>query len=169
MQFNWRITKYDPQYRNPEGHFTQEEWTSYADIGKLYNNKSLTYNDYLKTETLYINAIHYFINELAISSLQIIELERPNAIINDAHNTNEMITLFNDIRDNDWIKSDQIDTLCKLILREQIWCKLINDEKIYIHFGYDYYMYIGTILPCQNAITQIHYEGLFVEELKSPY
>ena len=40
---------------------------------------------------------------------------------------------------------------------------------MYIHFGYDYYMYIGSSNACDNVRIKIQEEGLFVEEFKSPY
>lgn len=33
-----------------------------------------------------------------------------------------------------------------------------------IHFGYDYYLYIGSKNSCSATITQIESTGLFVEE-----
>jgi hypothetical protein len=41
---------------------------------------------------------------------------------------------------------------------------------MFIHFGYDYYMYIGSskIAP-DFLIKKIQDEDLFVEEFKSPY
>lgn len=38
----YRITKYDPQYRDEQGIYIREDWTSYSDIGKTYNGKLLT-------------------------------------------------------------------------------------------------------------------------------
>lgn len=35
----------------------------------------------------------------------------------------------------------------RLALREEAWGKLVVLGKAYVHFGYDYYMYIGLTLP----------------------
>jgi hypothetical protein len=169
MIFCWRITKYDPQYRNHQGTFLREEWTSYSDIGKSYNNVNFNYQDYLDVETLYINAIQSIMACCGISSLKIVALEKPQKINPDEHTTNEMLTLFKTVKEGDSIDQSTIKDFCRLILREQLWCKLIADQKMYVHFGYDFYMYIGSSLPCDGTIALIKDSGLFVEPFKSPY
>lgn len=49
----YRITKYPPQNRNEQGWYTKEEWTSYVDIGKVYDSGLFTLEDYLKVESNY--------------------------------------------------------------------------------------------------------------------
>ncbi len=56
----------------------------------------------------------------------------------------------------------------RLILREDMWCKFESDN-VSIHFGYDYYMYIGSNASCDSVIEQIRLNGLFVEPYRSPY
>lgn len=55
----WRITKYNPKFRNELGHYQKKEWTSVSDIGKIFEGKQLTVEEYLNTENLYINSIDY--------------------------------------------------------------------------------------------------------------
>jgi hypothetical protein len=169
MQFCWRITKYNPKYRNQQGFFLHNEWTSYSDIGKLYGNKEFTYGKYLVIENLYIQAIYAFMNCCNITSLQIKGLEKQTNITVDIHNTKDMITLYSNIKEEMQLTSNQIEDICKLILREQLWCKLINNQNMYVHFGYDFYMYIGTISSCEKVIEKIQNSGLFIEKFESPY
>ena len=63
----------------------------------------------------------------------------------------------------------KIKDICRLILREHLWAKLGYDSKMYVHFGHDYYMYIGSLLSCEEAIKNITDQGFFVEKFKSPY
>lgn len=39
----------------------------------------------------------------------------------------------------------------------------------FVHFGYDYYMYVGVETPCPQAQRLAAQLGLFVEEMRSPY
>src|SRR6185295_13619300 len=94
----WRITKYDPQYRDQNGSFTKQEWTAYSDIGKLYDNTQFDYNEYIKIENLYINAIRYFMHCCKISSLRIVSLEKSKKMNGDHHNDNNMISLFSGVK-----------------------------------------------------------------------
>jgi hypothetical protein len=47
------------------------------------------------------------------------------------------------IQEGDLIVESEIENILKLILREKLWCKLVSEGKLFIHFGYDFYMYIG--------------------------
>lgn len=65
------------------------------------------------------------------------------------------------------VKELSLVKIIKLILREKIWCKLKTD-KLEIHFGYDYYVYI----LCQYDISTLlrqNSNGLIIQEVESPY
>ena len=55
--YQYRISKYDPQYRDEKEIYCREDWTSYCDIGKLYDGKIFNKDDYIKTETHYCDTI----------------------------------------------------------------------------------------------------------------
>lgn len=169
MKFCWRITKYDPQHRNSQGVFLQDEWTSYSDIGKTFGNIKFNYTEYLRIENVYISAIQSLMKCHDVPSLQITSLEKSKTLKKDLHNTDNMITLFNNVKENDWVQQNDIEDFCKLILREKLWCKLRFNQKMFVHFGWDFYMYIGSSLPCNNAIIAVQKSGLFVENFASPY
>ena len=169
MQLCWRITKYDPKKRDGQGRFSAEEWTAYSDIGKTYAGKVFSFDEYIEIEALYIDAIKYFMTFLGISSLQVKALEKSKKITTDVHANKQMTDFFKSIKEDDWVMQSQIEDVCKLILREQLWCKLENDQKMYVHFGYDYYMYIGSELVSEGLLEKIRSTGLFVETFQSPY
>ncbi len=167
--YHWRITKYNPQLRTSQGNFLANEWTSYSDIGKFYNNKQFTQKDYLDTENAYVNAVINFMDCLKISSLKIVALEEFNEELISENNHFQETSLINNIHIGSCLNEQQVSDVYRLILREYIWAKLSYNTKMYVHFGYDYYMYIGSSLPCSEAIKDIIKEGLFVEKFKSPY
>lgn len=169
MKFCWRITKYDPRYRNHEGMFLNNEWTSYSDIGYTFDDARFTYEMYEKTENLYIKAIIFLMECNKVSSLQVNSLEKSKRLKKDDHNTKHMSLLFNTVKENDWIEQENIEDFCKLILREKLWCKLVNNEKMFVHFGWDFYMYIASAFACEKTIKNIENSGLFVEPFRSPY
>ena len=62
-----------------------------------------------------------------------------------------------------------IPMIVRAILREVAWCKL-EGAAMYVHFGYDYYMYIGSKRDLTSKeLCRLEKEGLFVEEFISPY
>jgi hypothetical protein len=169
MKFCWRITKYDPKYRGPKGVYLNDEWCIYSEVGKLFNNAQFTFDEYVRVENLYIEAIKLFMECHDISALQVNSLERNKKLEKDVHNNSNMITLFNGVQESDWIKEVDIKDFCSLILRDKIWCKLRYKRKMVVHFGWDFYMYIGSVSSCEEVIAEIEKSGLFVEVFKSPY
>jgi hypothetical protein len=61
-----------------------------------------------------------------------------------------------------------VDKIIRRILREEFRCRLEGGEG-FIHFGWDYYMYIGVPHPCPTARVRAADLGLYIEEFASPY
>lgn len=159
MQYMWRITKYNPKHRNESGVYSFDEWTSYSDVGKVFNGKELTITEYERYEKAYIESVLCLmecnqINKLQITGLEI--YEDVNGLINNLVN-GIMLTI------------DEIKVVIKYILREYIWCKLVFDENFYVHFGYDFIMYIGSSVSCEDALNHILTNKMFIESCESPY
>lgn len=62
----------------------------------------------------------------------------------------------------------QFADLIRRVLREEFWCRLEADE-CFVHFGWDYYMYVGVSEACSKSRAFAAASGLFVEEFVSPY
>lgn len=148
----YRITKYNPQ-RRIGGVFIKGEWTSFSDIGKSYNNSQLTYEMYQKTENAYIDCCIELLNRSSVEILSVEQVE----YYEDGINFPTAVSDIEEIR--------QIISSC---LRERCWLKLIAKD-FFIHFGYDYYMYIGTVLPFATVDKISIKHGLFCEPYRSPY
>ena len=148
----YRITKYYPQNRE-EGIYIVHEWTSIGDIGKVFDNGVLTYSQYKKVEEAYINCCITLIQEIGVLELAVccpeyysLELRFPPTVSKE-----------NDIRG-----------IIMSCLQEKCWVKL-EAQNFFIHFGYDYCMYIGTDLSF-SVVEKIAQENkLFCEMIPSPY
>lgn len=169
MKYCWRITKYDPKKRNLQGWFLEDTWISYGDIGSVYQGKKLTYNEYVHVEDLYINAIVLLMNCLNVSHLQVKSLENHGSINENPSIDTEEVIFVNGLEENDILSLKQVKIAVKLILRNYFWCKLVAKHKMFVHFGYDYYMYIGSRSECNDPIQKIRKSGLYVEDFESPY
>ncbi|MBT2289151.1 hypothetical protein J7E73_08395 [Paenibacillus albidus] len=169
--YSWRITKYNPANRI-NGVYTKQEWTSIGDIGKLYSNGEFLIEHYLHTEALYIMAIISIMKEMKINSLQVTSLEKYDfGYLDDRVHfiySGEMKELYSNIKNGDFISGNELELLCKLTLREKLWCKL-QSSSVFVHFGFDYYMYIGSKLECSDSLELISNSGLFIEPFQSPY
>lgn len=169
---SWRITKYNPIYRDEKGVYQKDEWTSCNDIGKAYEGKEFTIRDYMAGESAYVNAVISFMKNINVNTLTVQNIEKYNNIrkLNNMPliYSDEMIKLYERVHENSILEIEDIQDLCRLALREQIWCKLQNDNKMFVHFGYDYNMYIGCS-PKLRKDNLIEITGLFVEKFDSPY
>lgn len=169
--FSYRITKFDPKYRNELGHFLNNDWTSISEIGKKFDGKELTFEDYKKIEDAYVHAIMLFMDFLNLNSLTVPYLEkhrkRPYP---DIYRSKTMLELFKKITVGQELDKNEVADVARLMLRETLWSKLESKDKMFVHFGYDYYMYIGSSkeLP-DSSKNEIEKSGLFVEEFESPY
>lgn len=166
--FSWRITKYNPQYRNALGRYTKKEWTSVSEVGVDFGGYLLTKEDYIHVEDSYVSAVIEFMNSLKITSLRIKCLEKRNELRGEDY-TDEMSRLHKMLKENGVLNIDEIRNIVRMVLRETVWCKLENTDSMFVHFGYDYYMYIGSNKMCKKTIDKIMKMGLFVEPYSSPY
>ena len=169
---SWRVTKYNPKYRNKNGVFKNDEWTSISDIGKTFSGIELTLDKYMIDENAYIEAVKSTMNMLGVQTLTVLNLEKKycrERIKFELLNTDYMEHLYNDVCEGMNLSQKDAINLCRLILREQLWCKLESNKKMFVHFGYDFYMYIGIESDRKEIISQISQSGLFIEEFQSPY
>ena len=168
--FSYQITKYNPQYRNPLGTYLKDEWTSISDVGKIYENREFTLDEYLKVEDGYIQAILLFMIFLNLESLTVTYLEkRTTWNVSSTPYSKSMFGLYKKIMEGKQINTKEMGDAARLLLREFLWCKIEN-ENMFVHFGDDYYMFIGSSKKISKSLREkIEGFGLFVEEFESPY
>ena len=51
----WRITKYNPAFRDERGVYLKDEWTSVSDVGKSFDGVVLTFKEYREIEDNYVS------------------------------------------------------------------------------------------------------------------
>jgi len=86
----------------------------------------------------------------------------------DPYVTQEMKQIYTAINNGATYDISTISIIARLILREKLWCKL-EAKNMFVHFGWDYYMYIGSSCACNQSIQKIKVLGLYVEKYSSPY
>lgn len=159
--FSWRITKYNPKNRDERGFYLDDkEWTCFFEVGTKVSEE-----DYLGTETDYINAIITFMDEMDLNKVYLNDLE----IWSDEVVSQNASSFLRKMWMGKAVTAQEIRELAKLTLRNVIWCKLSYKKEFFVHFGYDYYMYIGAIKDCPNARKKVQDIGLYVENFNSPY
>ena len=168
---SYRITKYNPDKRNEQGHFLENsEWTAISDIGKpKYNN--VTYEEYEKIESAYVNSIKLILQDNNFDHLVVDSFLRHDmkAEFKKYVTTGRVRNIKLDfdkevkiLKNGLKLNLVQIDKIVRLILRETIDLTLVNKE-FEVRFGYDYYMYVKTTTLRPKTINKIRELGLFVE------
>lgn len=159
----FRLSKYDPTLRTREGRYGRNEWTSFGDIGREFYDGLLTLSKYQETEDRYVTAIRSFLQTAGITGMVIDAFESTSDDKCDIHQHLKPTELRNDCE----LSIDVIEQIVRLCLREIIWVKLSGPNESYLHFGYDFYAYVGA----RNVGPREWHapNGLFAEQFVSPY
>ena len=149
----YRVTKYAPQYR-VNGTYTHNEWTSIVDVGKAFDGCIFTMEAYERAEQRHVAFLCELAEQCGVFPLRV-----------DAYSE----IYHNDAwREGQEIGREELSAIVRSILREEAWCRLIGRD-FFIHFGYEYYMYVGCSLPLEKVRQLAARYGLFCEVFHSPY
>jgi len=158
MKCQYRITKFDPAKRDEKGAYLLDEWTAFTDIGKEFAGGCLEEVEYLKVESAYLRAVESFLKEAGLPELFLKGVERGRA---------KRLPAF--VEEGRLLSVEQCAAFSRLALREVAWGRLVVPGRAYVHFGWDYYMYIGVPVACPSSVEAAERSGLFVEPFRSPY
>lgn len=168
----YRISKYDPLFRDEAGCYQKNEWTAISDIGKTFDGILLTDEDYIRVEDNYIDAVKLIINFHSITCLCVANLchsfskeELLNLIKPYSHLYSESLLDFYTNFNGSQAGFDEVESLCRLQLREDIGVDLFSPRKLKIFIGYDYLMGVSSSRSLESIIPEIRATGLFVEKI----
>jgi hypothetical protein len=151
----YRITKYNPAFRDLRGAYSRDEWTAVGDIGRSFDGVVLTSEEYHRVEAAYVAVALSFLDESGQFSLTVSGLE----------NSGKYPIEFGE---GSTLSLEELGPVIRLVLREKVWCRLEGPTS-FLHFGWDYYLYAGVPCACPSSQQLAKRMGLFVEEFSSPY
>jgi hypothetical protein len=171
----FRITKYNPIYRDARGYYTKDEWLGFFQVGKKWDEnreRILTMDEYQKTENDYIKTALEIKKEANVPTVKLRGVEfKPwtvRARKNLCADRNGKI-LRELVRTKTVEGNRDFCLIVKAILRDTLWAKLENRTKtFYLHFGWDYYMYLGTTIDSERVFDIAKRNNLFAEFCDSP-
>jgi hypothetical protein len=152
--FEYRVTKYDPAWRDDRGAYTRKEWTSFGDIGQPFGGQVLAPGEYQRVEDAYVSAAVAFLHEAGVTTLTVEGLE--------AHGNLPPVAAGSSLDLSD------VAEVIRRVLREEFWCRLEGPEA-FVHLGWDCYMYVGVPRACPEAERLVQRVGLYAEAFRSPY
>lgn len=162
-EFEIRVTKYNPRFRDTSGRYLRDEWTSISDVGEYYDGKPFEMEQYLEVEERYIKCVTLLFESKGIGQIKIVDLER-YAFYDRSKEQTSLEKVHNELREGDTIALGDLGNVMRLILRECLWCFLKSPSgDIGVRFGYDYYMYFFSSEPFQEVVSKIFAAGLYVD------
>lgn len=125
-----------------------------SQVGQSFNGVEFTAEEYARIESAYVAAALAFLREGGVTEMCVAGLE----------DSRQVSRLF----EGQTLGTDTLEPAMRSILREEFWCRF-ESESAFVHFGWDYYMYVGIPCACTAAREAVEKLGLFVEEFRSPY
>ena len=174
---SWRwtadeIVKYAPENYDERGIYRKNEWLMSSDIGKIYDGKRFTREEYLETENKYVQAVirgmelagcSFLTVEYLFVSRKKSDMKRRFTPKNPLYEQNkDLYDMFLNIKEGMRIHISQIEKAVRLNLRGYIDCDLTNKKKdFYVRFGFDYYMYFNSNIDKCILKKEIEKIGLY--------
>lgn len=169
MNQDWRftaksITKYNPVFRDDKGHYKQEEWVGFFQLGETINGESLTFSIYSETENKYITAAKLFFQFHDCTYIKIKNVEKKNFSDYNRDDKGHLLKVYSLIDEGLLLSINDLDIVVKLILRDLVWAELVCDqeESAAVRFGYDFYMYFNSSKNLDGLFEEVTELGLFV-------
>ena len=156
MRYEYQVTKYDPALRDASGRFTGNEWTAMSDVGRRFGGRVLKMREYLATEAKYLRVLAAMLAEAEVSRLELRDLELHGFEPSGRWRQGESLTIPRAVE------------FARLALREELWGRLVAPRRAFVHFGYDYYMYVGLSRRTPRALLLAGKRKIFVEPCPSP-
>jgi hypothetical protein len=163
LPYVYRVTKYDPADRDEHGYYTGGEDTG---------------SDHGEVEASYLRAVAAFAEDSGVGHLAIREPQIPSLAHFGAEPPMDgfgLDGLFPDgpagFHDGAEVPLETGLRLVRAMLRDNgAWCRLEVEGVFAVHVGWDQYLYIGSVRPCEEALARTRRLGLFPERLDaSPY
>ena len=150
------IVKYNPKYYDAKGVYTKDEWTDFSDIGKEFEGKRLSLEEYLEEENNFIAFVkeclelaecHYLTTNWSWENDQKYFKKSIKSIckLDPNFDESECLTLVQEIDAKKRISTSIAMYLFKLMLRYAFNASLSNRKrKIKFYMGYEYYLHFFT-------------------------
>jgi len=171
--YKYRITKYNPSFRDDNGAYLKDDWISISEIGETFDAGELTLDEYKKTEDGYIKAIQLIMDYLSVPYLIITNVDIPDPSDEIFQKrikkfrqfyTDEMLEYYSIAKNNDKVNKEKVDFHCRFMLREDIYSNVHYPRKMKVFIAYDYLMGIHTSKSLEPIFPLLKETGLYIED-----
>jgi hypothetical protein len=152
----YRLTKYDPALRDGSGAYTGDDWIMFSQIGETFAGERLTLARYLEVEARHLVALASFLEESGTATVTAEDVEDSSGALR--------------VSEGAELSPGEAVEAARHMLRDEGWCRLRDGDRFYLHVGWDYYVYVGSHVPCERSVELAEQNGLFVDcDFPSPY
>ena len=144
------IVKYAPQYYDENGVYQKDEWTCFSDVGKEFEGKIITMEDYLDVEDRFISVTRAILEAAGCTfvTLGYVEPMRKKGL-----------------KEGMRVRIQMIDHYIRLVLRGEAWIVFINSRKgVQFDFSEDVlYMHLNCHIPEEPLREIVENRGLYLD------
>lgn len=172
----YRISKYNPRYRDAEDRYMNDEWTDFSDIGRCFDEKIFTISEYRIVELNLLFVLYHLFLEKGIESFEINKMEKFTKSKWEGKKSLKRAQLEGKIysqimeysKPGDKVDVAEMFALCQLILRNCLWCSITGkcqSDELQVDFGWDYYVYIYCTEISDRIIKLAEDAGIYIEKM----
>ena len=144
------IVKYEPRFYDENGVYQKDEWTSFFDVGKEYEGKVVTMEDYLDVENRFIGITRAVLEAAGCSFVTLGYVESGKR---------------KGIKEGMRVRIQEVDPFLRLALRGKAFIVFINKRKG-IQFDYNdevLYMHLYCRIPKEELQAIVESRGLYLD------
>jgi hypothetical protein len=168
----WRISKYDPKYRDRDGSYQLDDWIDVSQLGQTVQGVMFSLEQYLAVEARYIDVALSYTYESGSPALTVKCFEPPPEQIEEVYpwlvefNLLHPMPLVRTLHEGYILSGSEVRLALETLLRGISSFTVECEREFYLEVGWDYYLYIGSLVDCKRSKDIAQERGLFVEVLR---
>ena len=144
------IVKYRPEFYDEKGRYQKDEWTSFSDVGKEYEGRIVTMEEYTEIENRFISITHAILEEAGCKYITL-------GYVYKSHHKR--------VKEGMRVSASEIDYYLRLALRGKVFIVFINSSRgIQFDWSEDYlYMHLFCRIPDDRLREIVESRGLYLD------
>jgi hypothetical protein len=160
MRHEYCVTRYDLRSKDAAGTHALRPWLAMSDVDRTFQGRRLTRTAYLAAESAYLDVLAALLTEAGVRRLRVIALE-----VHGARGR----SLPARYRLGGYLNVAEAVEFSRRVLREDLWGLLAAPRRVFVHFGYDFLMYVGLARRTPKAAAAATRLGVRLEPMRSPH
>ena len=176
--YRYRLSKYNPEYRDEFGGYENNEWTSISDVGKSFDGVILNFEEYMRSEDAYVKSVKMILDYCKVTALKVTYIEKRGVLSVHEYNSPNFpknlydlktTTLYKGVKKGTVLTGWRVDRVIRLLLREELYLHLEpypsnkKEQSLKVFVGFDYLMGIHTNINLRLLEEKLLDIGMYLE------